>query len=66
VRFVGAFADGSVRLEKMEVLALAPRVRLDNPTCKCGRAMRSKGPSTGFKCPACGEFLPRSAQVAVP
>ncbi len=66
VLLVGAFADGSLRLEKMEVLHLAPRVRMDNPTCKCGRAMRSKGPSTGFKCPACGEFKPRSAAVAAP
>lgn len=65
VLLVGAFDAGTVRLEKMEVLRLAPRVRMDNPRCKCGRVMRSKGPSTGFKCPACGEFKPRSAAVAV-
>lgn len=61
VRFVGAVADGSVRLEKMEVLELAPRLRPENPLCRCGKRMRSKGPSTGFKCPACGAFLPRGA-----
>lgn len=61
VRFVGALAEGAVRLEKMEVLALAPRRRLENPLCRCGRRMRSKGPSTGFKCPACGAYLPREA-----
>ncbi len=61
VRFVGALADGAVRLEKMEVLHLAPRLRSENPLCRCGKRMRSKGPSTGFKCPACGAFLPRGA-----
>lgn len=61
VRFVGALADGAIRLEKMEVVALTPRLRRENPLCKCGRRMRSKGPSTGFKCPACGAYLPREA-----
>lgn len=55
----------SVRLEKMEVLALAPRQRLENPLCVCGRRMRSKGPSTGYKCPACGAYRPRDAGVLV-
>ena len=61
VRVVGAWAEGSVRLEKLEVLSLVPRLRDQNPTCRCGRVMRSKGPSTGFKCPACGAFLGREA-----
>jgi tRNA(Ile2)-agmatinylcytidine synthase len=61
VRAVGAWAEGSVRLEKLEVLSLAPRLREQNPTCRCGRHMRSKGPSTGFKCPSCGAFLGREA-----
>lgn len=59
VRFVGALAEGAVRLEKFQVLALTPRLRPENPVCRCGKRMRSKGPSTGFKCPACGAFLPR-------
>jgi tRNA(Ile2)-agmatinylcytidine synthase len=66
VRLVGALTDGALRLEKMEVIRLARRERIVNPICQCGKSMRSKGPSTGYKCPACGSFKPRNAATAVP
>ena len=62
VAVVGAFADGLVKLEKVRILApMAHRVKR-NPTCpSCGRQMRSKGPSTGFRCSGCKARLPPSA-----
>ncbi|MFA5943350.1 MAG: tRNA(Ile)(2)-agmatinylcytidine synthase [Candidatus Thermoplasmatota archaeon] len=59
---VGAFQDGLVKLEKLRVVAPAPHRIRQNPSCpKCGRRMRSKGPSTGFRCSACKERLPPTA-----
>lgn len=62
VMVVGAFVDGLVKLEKMRVIAPAVHRQKRNPACPaCGRAMRSKGPSTGFRCSACKARLPPSA-----
>ncbi|MHB1260789.1 MAG: TiaS agmantine-binding domain-containing protein [Thermoplasmatota archaeon] len=59
---VGALSEGLVKLEKVRVVApVAHRIKR-NPSCpKCGRAMRSKGPSTGFRCSGCKSRLPPSA-----
>jgi len=62
VEVVGAFAEGLVKLEKVRVTAPVAHRTKRNPLCpKCGRAMRSKGPSTGFRCSGCKARLPPSA-----
>jgi tRNA(Ile2)-agmatinylcytidine synthase len=59
VRIVGALAEGLVKLEKLRVAQAAVHRVRQNPACpRCGRRMRSKGPSTGFRCSACKERLP--------
>ncbi|HJQ93763.1 MAG TPA: tRNA(Ile)(2)-agmatinylcytidine synthase [Candidatus Thermoplasmatota archaeon] len=58
----GAFAEGLVKLEKLRIVAPVAHRSKRNPTCPaCGRAMRSKGPSTGFRCSGCKTRLPPSA-----
>ncbi len=62
VMVVGAFSDGLVKLEKLRVVAPVPHRTKRNPSCpQCGRPMRSKGPSTGFRCSGCKSRLPPSA-----
>jgi tRNA(Ile2)-agmatinylcytidine synthase len=62
VRVVGAVNEGLLKLEKLRVVAPVPHRTKLNPTCpKCGRRMRSKGPSTGFRCSGCKSRLPPSA-----
>lgn len=64
VRVVGAVSDGLLKLEKLRIVAPAAHVVTRNPDCpKCGRRMRSKGPSTGFRCSVDKERLPPSAIV---
>ncbi|MEA3165311.1 MAG: tRNA(Ile2)-agmatinylcytidine synthase, partial [Thermoplasmata archaeon] len=55
-------SDGLVKLEKLRIVApVAHRIKR-NPLCPdCGRQMRSKGPSTGFRCSGCKARLPPSA-----
>jgi len=52
-------SDGDMRrtlnLEKLEVLHLAPDVRLANPLCQqCGSGMESMGRGKGYRCRRCG------------
>lgn len=45
----------TLNLEKLEVLRLAPEVRLVNPVCPaCGGGMESMGRGKGFRCRRCG------------
>jgi tRNA(Ile2)-agmatinylcytidine synthase len=62
VRVAGAVNEGLLKLEKLRVVAPAPHRTKLNPACPdCGRRMRSKGPSTGFRCSGCKARLPPSA-----
>lgn len=64
VDVVGAVSDGLVKLEKLRIAAPVAHVLRRNPDCpKCGRRMRSKGPSTGYRCSVCKERLPPSMAV---
>lgn len=61
---VGAVGDGLLKLEKLRIVQPAAHRTKRNPDCpRCGRRMRSKGPSTGFRCSGCKERLPPSAVV---
>ena len=61
---VGAYRDQVVRLEKLRIVAPVPHVVRRNPDCrKCGRRMRSKGPSTGFRCETCKTKVPSTEAV---
>lgn len=63
VRAVGAIRETprTLNLEKLEVVALAPRAaRASPPDCpKCGARMKSSGRAGPMRCPACGAKAPR-------
>lgn len=62
VEVVGAVNEGLLKLEKLRVAEPVAHRERRNPTCpRCGRRMRSKGPSTGFRCSGCKERLPPAA-----
>ena len=50
----GIDKQGTMNIEKFELLKLAKTVQLRNPTCDCGKRMKSAGAGKGYKCPKCG------------
>jgi len=45
----------TINLEKINILALAPKLFLQNPVCpKCGKRLKSMGKDKGFRCEKCG------------
>ena len=57
VRVLGEVREdrGTLNIEKMEVLCLAPtRIKTSNPVCVCGRHMKSIGAGQGYRCRQCG------------
>ena len=45
----------TINLEKINILALAPKIMLQNPMClKCGKRLKSMGRDKGFRCEKCG------------
>jgi len=45
----------TINLEKISILALAPKLMPQNPVCeKCGKRLKSMGKSKGFRCEKCG------------
>lgn len=54
VEVYGAVRDGTLNIEKMNVLRLADRVVHLSPTCPgCGRRMESAGRDQGYRCRRC-------------
>jgi tRNA(Ile2)-agmatinylcytidine synthase len=50
----GSVRDGSINLEKINILHLAEQVELTNPICpSCGRRMESAGRGQGYRCRRC-------------
>ena len=45
----------TINLEKINILALAPKIVLQNPVCpKCSKRLKSMGKGKGFRCEKCG------------
>jgi tRNA(Ile2)-agmatinylcytidine synthase len=45
----------TVNLEKINILALAPKMVYQNPVCSnCGKRLKSMGRNQGFRCEKCG------------
>ena len=56
----------TINLEKLRVLALAPKFLFVNPPCpKCGRRMESMGRNKGFRCRKCGFRDPKARKIRV-
>jgi tRNA(Ile2)-agmatinylcytidine synthase len=57
----------TVNLEKINVLALAPKTVLQNPACpKCGKRLESMGRDQGFRCKKCGTRFDDASKVQAP
>jgi tRNA(Ile2)-agmatinylcytidine synthase len=58
----------TINLEKIRVLALTPKMVLQNPVCpECGKRLESMGKDKGFRCKKCGTRFDdaRKVQTAV-
>ncbi|MCJ7762610.1 tRNA(Ile)(2)-agmatinylcytidine synthase [Candidatus Bathyarchaeota archaeon] len=56
----------TVNLEKINILALAPKVNYRNPLClKCGKRLKSMGKNQGLRCENCGSKFAGLEKVAV-
>jgi tRNA(Ile2)-agmatinylcytidine synthase len=56
----------TINLEKIKVLALAPKIVLQNPVCpKCGKRLESMGKDQGFRCKKCGARFDDALKVQV-
>jgi len=54
----------TVNLEKIKILALAPKTMLQNPICpKCDKRLKSMGKDKGFRCKKCGARLKDAGKV---
>ena len=55
----------TINLEKIRVMALAPKFVLQNTVCpKCGRRLESMGRDKGFRCKKCGTRFDDSRKVS--
>lgn len=54
VVYGGIGRKGTLNLEKIKIIALAPVYEYMNPFCECGKRMKSAGSGKGYKCPVCG------------
>lgn len=51
----GSVTSGTLNIEKIEIKALTPVYREENPKCpECGKHMKSAGQGQGFRCKKCG------------
>jgi tRNA(Ile2)-agmatinylcytidine synthase len=51
----GSVTSGTLNIEKIEIKALAPLYREENPKCPmCGKHMKSAGKGQGLRCKKCG------------
>jgi tRNA(Ile2)-agmatinylcytidine synthase len=53
----GIGKQGTLNVEKIEVVNLAPLYEHVNPLCECGKRMKSAGAGKGYKCPRCGNKI---------
>jgi len=54
----------TINLEKIKVLAVAPKFVLENPACpECGKRLESMGKGQGFRCKKCGKRFPDARKV---
>ena len=63
----GSFEAGVLKLEKLRIIALAPRQRKPpNPVCpECGARTHSAGRDAGYRCRPCGTRVPTPAPEPV-
>lgn len=66
VRVFGSVKEGTVNLEKLEIMELAEDLRKASPVCTCGRRMESAGAGQGYRCRRCKTKAPEQVEEKVP
>lgn len=61
----GIGSMGTLNMEKIRILKLVKKYRIENPLCQCGKRMKSAGKGKGFKCVKCGKKLPEGSKEKV-
>ncbi|HJM17351.1 MAG TPA: tRNA(Ile)(2)-agmatinylcytidine synthase [Candidatus Poseidoniia archaeon] len=62
----GSVKNKTINLEKIKVLALAPRFsKPSNPLCDCGKRTHSSGKNTYYRCKACGKKYERPDMIEI-
>ncbi len=61
----GIGGKGTLNIEKIKIITLAPVYKYVNPLCECGRRMKSAGTGKGYKCPRCGNKIRDDAKEKV-
>jgi tRNA(Ile2)-agmatinylcytidine synthase len=63
----GALRDGTLNLEKLEVLELAEHILLEAPSCpSCNKRMESAGKNQGYRCRCCKTKTQERTQRSFP
>jgi tRNA(Ile2)-agmatinylcytidine synthase len=57
VVYGGIGNKGTLNVEKIKIIDLAPLYEYLNPICECGKRMKSAGKGKGYKCPQCGSKI---------
>jgi tRNA(Ile2)-agmatinylcytidine synthase len=61
----GIGRKGTLNVEKIQIINLAPLYEYVNPLCECGKRMKSAGTGKGYKCPRCGNKIRSDAKEKV-
>ncbi len=62
----GSVTSGTLNIEKIQIKALAPLYRDENPKCpECRKHMKSAGQGQGFRCKKCGTQAPSKVRGEV-
>lgn len=63
VLYGGLNENHTFNIEKFQLTGLAPKYKLLNPLCECGKRMKSAGKNKGYKCPKCGKKIKSSEKL---
>ncbi|MEN6610483.1 MAG: tRNA(Ile)(2)-agmatinylcytidine synthase [Methanoregulaceae archaeon] len=67
VTAVGSYKNGSLNLEKVQVISVASLMQVRPPVClACEKRMTSNGKGKGYKCKKCGARSPQPETEPVP
>lgn len=67
IEVYGAIKDGTLNIEKLEVLELADKILVQAPLCpSCGRRMKSAGRGQGYRCRSCKLNAEQQVKKSIP
>lgn len=61
----GGMNGRTINLEKIEIISLADQFTKRNPTCTCGKRMKSAGRHQGYRCKKCGTAADKTEHISI-